>query len=129
VNGPACYCGCRGCVETFIAGPAVEARYQALTGMARRMPQIVQGFRAAEAPATEIFGTFIDRFGRAVANLINILDPDVIVLGGGLSNIDELYTLGRDAVAGYLFNDEMRTPIRRHQLGDSAGVIGAALLV
>lgn len=129
VHGPLCYCGHRGCVETLIAGPAVEAQYESLTGTARRMPAIVDGFRAGEAAATEIFATFIDCFGRAVANLINILDPDVIVLGGGLSNIDELYTLGRDAVAQYMFNDEIRTPIRRNHLGDSAGVIGAALLV
>ncbi len=72
--------------------------------------------------------SFIDRFGRALANVITILDPDVVVLGGGLSNIDELYDRGRDAVARYVFNDELRTPIRRNQLGDSAGVIGAALL-
>jgi fructokinase len=129
VNGPLCYCGHRGCVETLISGPAVEAQYQTLTGTARRMAEIVDGFRAGEAAATEIFRQFIDRFGRAVANLINIVDPDVIVLGGGLSNVDALYTLGRDAVAGYVFNDEMRTPIRRNQLGDSAGVVGAALLV
>jgi len=129
VNGPVCYCGHRGCVEKLISGPAVEDRYQALTGSVRRMPEIVDRFRAGEAAATQIFRQFIDRFGRAVANLINILDPDVIVLGGGLSNIDELYTLGRDAVAGYMFNDEIRTPILRNQLGDSAGVIGAALLV
>jgi fructokinase len=129
VNGPACYCGQRGCVEKFIAGPAVEEQYQARTGTTRRMPDIVAGYRAGEAAATAIVRQFLDRFGRAVANLINILDPDVIVLGGGLSNIDELYTLGRDAVAGYMFNDEIRTPICRNQLGDSAGVIGAALLV
>ena len=129
VHGPVCYCGHRGCVEALIAGPAIEAQYAALTGSARRMPAIVDAFRAGEAGAKEIFATFLDRFGCAVANLINILDPDVIVLGGGLSNIDELYTLGRDAVAGYMFNDEIRTPILRNQLGDSAGVIGAALLV
>jgi fructokinase len=128
-NGPACYCGQRGCVEAFIAGPAVEAQYRALTGRVCRMPEIVAGFRAGEAAATAVFQQFIERFGRAVANLINILDPDVVVLGGGLSHIDELYTLGRDAVAGYVFNDELRTPIVRHQLGDAAGVIGAALLV
>jgi fructokinase len=128
VNGPPCYCGQRGCVEKFIAGPAVEAQYRDLTGNARRMPEIVAGFRAGEAAATAIVRAFIDRFGRSVANLIDILDPDVIVLGGGLSNIDELYSLGLEAVAGYMFNDEMRTPIRRNQLGDSAGVIGAALL-
>ena len=72
---------------------------------------------------------FIDRFGRALANLVNILDPDAIVLGGGLSNIDELYDAGRDAVLRYVFNDELRTPILRPTLGDTAGVIGAALLV
>jgi fructokinase len=71
---------------------------------------------------------FLDRFGRALANVVSILDPDVIVLGGGLSNIDELYGPGRDAVATYVFNDELRTPIRRNLHGDSAGVIGAALL-
>ncbi len=127
-NGPSCYCGQRGCVETFIAGPAVEARYRARAGHCADMPRIVAGFRAGEFAATEVFGEFLDRFGRAVANLVDILDPDAIVLGGGLSNIDELYTLGREAVARYIFNDELRTPIRRNQLGDSAGVIGAALL-
>jgi len=127
--GPACYCGQRGCVESFISGPAVQAQYHALTGAAVDMPRIVAGYRTREPAATEILGRFLDRFGRAVANLIDILDPDVIVLGGGLSNIDELYSLGRDAVARYMFNDELRTPIVRNSLGDSAGVIGAALLV
>jgi fructokinase len=127
-SGPPCYCGQRGCVESFIAGPAVEAQYQALTGAHADMSQIVAGYRAGGAAATQVMQRFLDRFGRAVANLIDILDPDVIVLGGGLSNIDELYSLGREAVAGYMFNDELRTPIRRNQLGDSAGVIGAAML-
>ena len=128
-RGPSCYCGQRGCVERFIAGPAVEEQYCKLTGEAAAMPAIVARYRDGEPAATQVFRRFVDRFGRAVANLVDILDPDVIVLGGGLSNIDELYTLGRDAVAGYVFNDELRTPIRRNALGDSAGVIGAALLV
>jgi fructokinase len=128
-SGPPCYCGQRGCVEAFIAGPALERRYAELTGVARAMADIVGAYRSSEAAAVDIFGHFVQWFGRAVANVINILDPDVIVLGGGLSNIDELYTLGRDAVARCVFNDELRTPIVRHQLGDSAGVIGAALLV
>jgi fructokinase len=128
-SGPPCYCGQRGCVETFIAGPAVERQYQTRSGEAVSMPQIVARYRAGEGAATEVLGTFFERFGRAVANLVDILDPDVIVLGGGLSNIDELYTLGRDAVARYVFNDELRTPIVRNRLGDSAGVMGAALLV
>ena len=72
--------------------------------------------------------SWLDRFGRALANVITILDPDVVVLGGGLSNVADLYSRGRDAVARHVFNDELRTPIVRHTLGDSAGVIGAALL-
>ena len=127
-QGPPCYCGQRGCVERFIAGPAVEEQYRTQTGTSVRMPEIVAGHRAGEPIASAIFTRFIDRFGRAVANLIDILDPDVIVLGGGLSHIDALYSLGRAAVAAYMFNDELRTPIVRNQLGDSAGVIGAALL-
>jgi fructokinase len=128
-EGSACYCGQRGCVERSIAGPAVEEHYHTVTGQHAAMPRIVAGYRAGEPAATQVFEGFIDRFGRALANVIDIMDPDAIVLGGGLSNIDELYTLGRDAVARYVFNDELRTPIRLNQLGDSAGVIGAALLV
>jgi len=127
--GPACYCGQRGCVETLISGPAVEKEYRHLTGAGLAAAEMVAAYRSGDGAAKEIFLRFIDRFGRAVANLVDILDPEVIVLGGGLSNIDELYTLGREAVARYVFNDELRTPIRRNQLGDSAGVIGAALLV
>jgi fructokinase len=127
--GPSCYCGQRGCVETLIAGPAVERAYRELTGASLPMAKIVEAYRSGDATATQVFVQFIDRFGRALANLIDILDPEAVVLGGGLSKIDELYTLGRDAVGRYVFNDELRTPIRRNQLGDSAGVIGAALLV
>jgi fructokinase len=127
-DGPACYCGRRGCVETLIAGPAVENDYRQASGASLPLPAILSAYRGGDVTATQVFRRFIDRFGRALANLIDILDPEAVVLGGGLSNIDELYTLGRAAVAGYVFNDELRTPIRRHQLGDSAGVIGAALL-
>jgi fructokinase len=128
-NGPACYCGQRGCVETFIAGPAIQAQYRTVAGVALYVPQIVARHRAGEPAAMEIIRRFVDRFGRALANIVDILDPDVVVLGGGLSNIDELCTLGREAAARYVFNDELRTPILRNQLGDSAGVIGAALLM
>ena len=128
-NGPSCYCGQRGCVERLIAGPAVEEHYRTLTGETRRVPEIVVQARRGDTAAAEVMLRFIDRFGRAVANLVDILDPDALVIGGGLSNIDELYTAGGEAVARYVFNDELRTPLRRNQLGDSAGVIGAALLV
>jgi len=128
-GGPVCYCGQRGCVERLISGPAVEEQYRDRSGVSVPLAQIVDRFRGGEAAATAVIQRLVDRFGRALANVIDILDPDAIVLGGGLSNIDELYTLGRAAVAGYVFNDELRTPIHRNQLGDSAGVIGAALLV
>src|SRR5579875_1192490 len=110
--GPACWCGQRGCVEAFLSGPALAAAYRA----------------AGEARAAAVVDRWLDRFGRALANVIDVLDPDVVVLGGGLSNVDALYDRGRAAVARYVFNDELRTPIVRHRLGDSAGVIGAALL-
>jgi fructokinase len=127
-QGPNCYCGQRGCVERWIAGPALAGHYAALAGRTATVPAIVAAFRAGEPDATQIMQQFLDRFGRAMANVISILDPDVIVLGGGLSHIDELYSLGRDVIAGYVFNDELRTPLRRNLLGDSAGVIGAAML-
>lgn len=128
-QGPVCYCGHRGCVESFISGPAVVAQYAAAGGSAQEMQDVVAAYRAKEPAAVMVFERFLERFGRALANIVDILDPDVIVLGGGLSNIEELYDRGRDRVASYVFNDELRTPIRPNMLGDSAGVIGAALLV
>jgi fructokinase len=127
-DGPGCYCGQRGCVERYLSGPAVAARYRARTGQVLAMDAIVARAQAGEGSAVQVFDEFLAHFGRALANVIAIVDPDIIVLGGGLSNIDALYNRGRAAVAQYVFNDELRTPIVRNQLGDSAGVIGAALL-
>lgn len=126
--GPPCYCGQRGCVERYLSGPAVTERYRERGGQAVPMDAVVKRARAGEGIAGAVFEEFLEHFGRALANVISIIDPDVVVLGGGLSNITELYDRGRAAVARYVFNDELRTPIVRHQLGDSAGVIGAALL-
>ena len=126
--GPACYCGRRGCVETFLCGPAFERQYVEAGGAPTSAADIGRRAAAGEATAVAVLGAYIERFGRALGNVINILDPAVIVLGGGLSNLDALLTDGRAAVARHVFNDELRTPIVRHQLGDSAGVIGAALL-
>src|SRR2546422_5919989 len=126
--GPACYCGRRGCVETLLSGPALEAAYRAAGGPALPATEIATRAAAGEATAGAVVERYLDRFGRALANLIDILDPDVVVLGGGLSNLDALYTRGRDAVARYVFNDELTTPIVPNRLGDSAGGIGAALL-
>ncbi|MBM4268451.1 MAG: ROK family protein [Deltaproteobacteria bacterium] len=127
-DGPACYCGQRGCVETLLSGPAMEADYQETTGGFAAAAQVAAQAARGEAAAVAVLDRYLGRFGRALANLIAILDPSVVVLGGGLSNLDVLYDRGRDEVARRIFNDELRTPIRRNSLGDSAGVIGAALL-
>ena len=90
--------------------------------------EIEQDYHQGEPKAVALIQEFFRRFGRAVANLIDILDPDVIVLGGGVSKFDAVYTLGVAEVAKFVFNDRLETPILKHQIGDSAGVIGAALV-
>ncbi len=127
--GPPCYCGQRGCVETLLAGPALAAAYQAASGTVCPASEVVLRAEAGDAAAGAVMVRYLDHFGRALANLIDVLDPSVVVLGGGLSNLTALYSKGRDAVARYVFNDELRTPIVQNRLGDSAGVVGAALLV
>jgi fructokinase len=126
--GPACYCGARGCVETFISGSGLENRYAERAGSRHAVDEIVARWRAGEPAATAAMGDFFARFGQAVANLIAVLDPDVVVLGGGLSNIDELYGRGVEEVRRRVFSDSLETPIVKHRLGDSAGVVGAALV-
>ncbi len=126
--GPPCYCGARGCVETFLSGSGLENRHAERTGSRRRAQEIVAAWRAGDAAATTAMDDFFARFGQALANLIAVLDPDVIVLGGGLSNVDELYGRGVEEVRRRVFSDSLETPIVRHALGDSAGVIGAALV-
>ncbi|NDF29566.1 MAG: ROK family protein [Nitrososphaeria archaeon] len=123
-NGNACYCGKCGCVETYISGPALEKRWTELTGKTQSVPEIIKNLDDAQKWKQE----FLDNFGIGLANVIDILDPDVIVLGGGLSNIDFLYTQGKQSVYDNVFSDVVDTPILRNKLGDSAGVFGAALL-
>lgn len=127
-KGPLCYCGQRGCVETMISGGGLERRWAEQHGSRRLLAEIVADYRRGDPAATAFMQRFFDRFGRSMANLINILDPDIVVLGGGVSNIDDLYTHGVKEVARYVFSDTLETPIVKHQLGDSAGVIGAALI-
>lgn len=129
-SGPPCYCGRAGCVETFLSGPALEADYARRTGAWRPLSEIAAAAAASppEEPARAVIAGACAVFGRAIATVINILDPDVIVLGGGVSHVDALYTEGVAAAARWVFSDELVTPIRKHKIGDSAGVIGAALL-
>jgi fructokinase len=127
-NGPLCYCGQKGCTETFISGGGLEKRYEEKYGVHRPLKEIEREYFAGEPKSVEFMNQFFDRFGRAMANLIDILDPDIVVLGGGVSNFKAVYTEGVAAVKKYVFTDELETPIVKHQLGDSAGVLGAALV-
>jgi len=125
-NGNNCYCGKQGCVETYISGPALEKRWKELTGKSQNMPEIIQNIEISKVKQWK--DEFLENFGFGLANVIDILDPDVIVLGGGLSNIDFLYTEGKNSVYQKVFSDLVDTPIMKNKLGDSAGVFGAALL-
>lgn len=125
-GGMECYCGNRGCVETLISGSGVEARFLRETGRSLTMEEIVAQARSGEPDCRRIFEKFLDDFGRCLGGLISILDPDAVVLGGGLSNIEELYTDGLAHVRRYAFHENLRTPIVQNRLGDSAGVFGAA---
>ena len=125
--GPLCYCGRRSCVETVISGPALEQFYFQQTGTRMSLTKIRERIDIdAEAGAT--IDRLIRYFGKALGAVINILDPELIVLGGGISNIDLLYTAGRDEIKKHIFNDRLETKIVKNLLGDSAGVFGAALL-
>ena len=125
-DGAPCFCGKKGCIETMISGGGVEKAFARKFSEPLSMRAIVDGFRNGEPRCSEVFNTFLDDFGRALGGLISILDPDAVVLGGGLSNIDELYTLGIEKVRRYAFHDNLKTPVLKNALGDSAGVIGAA---
>jgi len=127
-NGPKCYCGQRGCVETLISGTGVETRYKVKYGRVKALKEIVEDYRKKDPDAVSVMRDFFRNFGRSLANLVNVLDPDMIVLGGGVSNIPEIYEEGIAQVQHYVFSDSLETPIVRHALGDSAGVIGAALI-
>jgi len=125
-NGNRCYCGRFGCVETYISGTALEKRWNELTGRTEPLTSIIQNLSSDSAQQWK--REFLENFGVGLANVIDILDPDAIVLGGGVSNVDFLYTEGRNAVYGQVFSDLVDTPILKNKLGDSAGVFGAALL-
>ena len=125
-NGNSCYCGKSGCVETYISGPSLEKRWNKLTGLTQSMPEIINNFDYTIGEQWK--DEFLENFGYGLANVIDILDPDAIILGGGLSNIDFLYTEGTKSIYSKVFSDIVETPILKNKLGDSSGVFGAALL-
>ena len=124
-----CYCGKRGCNEKVFAGPALESFYHERGGEAIRLPEIVKRAESGEPIATATLDRLREKFAEAIAIPINILDPEAIVIGGGVGNLDLLYTEEtRQAVTRYVFNTEVRTKFLKPVLGDSAGVFGAAML-
>lgn len=129
-NGRECYCKNKGCVESYISGPALEKRWGDLTGEEKQLENIIPlvNNKIYRDNYLKWKNEFLNYFGQALSNIVNILDPDIIVFGGGLSNIDFLYDEGKQAVYDQVFSDVIDTPIMKNKLGDSAGVFGAALL-
>ena len=128
-NGPACYCGRQGCVETFLSGPGLAADYKRNGGAGNATAEEISDSARYQDPiAEQCIERYLERFGRALATVINIFDPHAIVLGGGLSNLEQLYSDGAKKVAPHVFWESFDTPILKNQNGDSAGVRGAAQL-
>jgi fructokinase len=128
-SGGPCYCGKTGCVETVISGPATERYYEKISGEKIKLKEISKRFTQGDAAAKQTIERLCDFFGKAVSVVVDILDPDVIVIGGGVGNVDGLYTNGVNALKKYIFNNRVDVPILKPILGDSAGVFGAAALV
>ena len=130
--GPRCYCGKTGCIETFLSGDGLQREYRTQAGHARgHVPsgaEIAAAAQAGEEAAQRCLRTYQDRLARSLAAVINVLDPDVVVFGGGLSNIDALYDGLAPCVARYAFSDHLDTQFVRAAHGDSSGVRGAAWL-
>jgi fructokinase len=146
--GPACYCGRHGCIETFLSGPGMQADYERRTGTRRRPGEIVADAAAGERAAQDVLARYEERMARALASIVNVLDPDVIVLGGGMSNIASLYEHVPRLWGPYVFacgadpvgfartsltrlapqDESIRTRLVPARHGDSSGVRGAAWL-
>ncbi|MHB1667562.1 MAG: ROK family protein [Thiomonas sp.] len=126
--GPHCWCGQLGCIETWLSGPGFAADHAAHTGQALTAPDIIAAMRAGDAAARASFTRYCDRLARGLGVVINLLDPDVIVLGGGMSNVAELYAEVPLRWGAWAFSDAVRSRLLPAQHGDSSGVRGAAWL-
>jgi len=125
-DGNSCYCGNNGCIETYISGPALERYWTKLTYKTEPLHEIVKKLDSEVGKRWK--EDFLENFGLGLANVIDILDPDAIILGGGVSNIDFLYDEGKNAVYEKVFSDQIDTPILKNELGDSSGVFGACMI-
>jgi fructokinase len=126
--GPPCYCGKRGCMEMWVSGTGIARDYKNVTGTAKTTREIVEDFTAGGRVAAETIERFEDRLARGLSNVINILDPDVIVIGGGVSRVEHIYGALPKLLPQYVFGGEASTPIVQAKYGDSSGVRGAAWL-
>jgi fructokinase len=126
--GPLCYCGRAGCIETFLSGPGLSATYGAISGQVAAAAAVATLAAAGDVPANRALDKYEHRLARSLATVINVLDPEVIVLGGGLSNIARLYTRVPALLKPFVFSDSADTPIVAARHGDSSGVRGAAWL-
>jgi fructokinase len=128
VPGPVCYCGQRGCIETYLSGPGLARDHEAATGATLDPAEIARRAEAGDPAAVATFDRYEDRMARALAGVINVLDPDVIVLGGGMSNVARLYEQVPARWPAYVFSDRVVTRLVPPRHGDSSGVRGAAWL-
>jgi fructokinase len=126
--GPPCYCGRRGCIEQFLSGPALARDYREAGGDTRTAADIAARAAAGDALAAAALARYAERMARALGSIVNVIDPDVIVLGGGVSNIEPLYTMVPEIWQRYIFSDRVETRLVRARHGDSSGVRGAAWL-
>jgi len=126
--GPTCYCGQNGCLETYISGTGFENEYRNQTGICKTGNEIADLLKDGDSYAEKVMKIYESRLARAIATIVNIIDPEVLVLGGGMSNISRLYETIPDLVRKWTFGKEFSTPIRQAMHGDSSGVRGAAWL-
>ena len=126
--GPPCYCGRSGCIESWVSGPGLAADHRRRSGDDLTGEAVVARMRAGDPVAQASFAAYLDRLGRGVAHVVNLIDPDVIVIGGGLSRLPELIAGLPASVAPHIFSDAFDTPVRASLHGDASGVRGAAWL-
>lgn len=128
LNIAPCWCGQTGCIETWLSGTGFALDHARVNGEERSAVEIIQAMRKGDSSATATFKRYVNRLGRALAQLVNLLDPDCIVLGGGMSNVQEIYPKIQAAMQPYVFGIQVNTPVLAAQHGDSSGVRGAAWL-
>jgi fructokinase len=126
--GHACFCGHSGCIETFLSGPGIERDHQHAAGEALKSHEIAARAALGDAACAATLARYEERLARALAHVVNLLDPDVIVLGGGMSNLERLYANVPTLWTPWVFSDRVDTRLVRHRYGDSSGVRGAAWL-